>query len=855
ELDSQYYEGRIPEGAIPQISQAVPEFFAGVEIPQTSQFVLSNLDNVITGLRAIGGFKRGKRVIVSKGYGSINQGLVTIDPNETYAEYRGLIDSSSVGERAVFNLLPSDIDVFDKEFPFEKVTTGLWPNAIDLDDDIPWIAGTAKQVPLALVLAQETPSQQYQYLVGRGDLTVDVVYRDKLVTSTTPGTATGTTTSTATLEAGDQQADDYYNNKFIEMDGVVRLITDYSGSLNRVTVTPTGAWTAGAYTIREWKKVTQVISTVTYTLIEFARRQRDGSERMYQRDRMSADVTGLSTERNPARYAETLLGLFPDVALNSAGFTTAANAISAEGNLFVDGALVKRRRVFDILNQVCMIGRLRLRLNDSGELYPVMDGTEDAIYGTFKYNDNIITIGAPDELPLSELWKTLTLRYRVLFDEDDYRLTTAQHSVNSAEGRIDQVMDFDLIYDKTTADKVCDYLAKRKNSFDESIPVALNHEARGRELGQVINLELDIPLKSGMYQIARKELQATGFGFTVIPYAAAVFTYVAGALPSDPVTDSQADFRFTPAPAVTGLGVSTSALPKNFKAIAKLSWTNPASNFTDVLVQFKKTADSLYTSAGVVSGGGNSIEMTIETGTAYDYKVISFNQFRDPLLVGVATLLNQTSAGTAATPSTPGTPSITVKFRSFQGSLSSYTKPSNFLRFEWQYTDSGGTSVGGIFTSEGLIAPSLIESGTSSVTRKVKVRAVGIKSDGTEVVSSYSSLSGSAATAQIVTDDIDDGAVDENKRVVVYTHTETGTMLPLSPGQSSHSLRSWSHGLGKIPLVSNNLSIDTFPTGLIYGVRIATLNSTTISIIVDLDNTSGVSFASGIDWTVITKYW
>ncbi|MGH7850398.1 MAG: hypothetical protein ACREOP_08880, partial [Thermodesulfobacteriota bacterium] len=360
ELDSQYYEGRIPEGAIPQISQAVPEFFAGIEIPQTSQFVLANLDNVITDLRISGGFKRGKRVIISKGYGSINQGLITIDPNETYVEYRGLIDSSSVGERTVFNLLPSDIDVFDKEFPFEKVTTDLFPNAVDLDDDILWIVGTAKQVPLALVLAQETPSQQYQYLVGRGDLTVDVVYRDKLVTSTTPGTATATTTSTATLEAGDQQADDYYNNKFIEMNGQVRLITDYSGSLNRATVTPTGAWTAGAYTIREWKKVTQVISTVTYTLIEFARRQRDGSERMYQRDRMSADVTGLSTERNPARYCETLLGLFPDVTLNSAGFTTAANAISAEGNLFVDGALVKRRRVFDILNQVCMIGRLRL---------------------------------------------------------------------------------------------------------------------------------------------------------------------------------------------------------------------------------------------------------------------------------------------------------------------------------------------------------------------------------------------------------------------------------------------------------------------------------------------------------------
>jgi len=644
---SEFYEGRIPAGAIPQISQSVPEFFAGVELPESSQFVLSNLDNEITTLRESGGFKRGKRVIISKGYGSINQGLITIDPAETYTEYRGLIDFPSIGEQAIFNLLPSDIDVFDKEFPFEKVTTGLFPNAVDIDDDIPWIAGTAKQVPLALVLAQETPSEQYQYLVGRGDLTVDVVYRDKLVTSVTPGTATGTTTSTVTLEAGDQQADDFYNKKFIEMDGVVRLITDYNGSTNVATVTPTGTWTAGAYTIREWKKITQVISTITYTLIEFARRQRDTSERMYQRDRMSADVTGLSTERNPSRYIETLLELFPDVALNSAGFTTAANAIDAEGNLFVDGALVTRRRVFDILNQVCLIGRLRLVLNDAGELYPIMDGTEDAIYGTFKYNDNIISIGAPDQLPLSELWKTLAIRYRVLFDEDDFRLTTAEHNVNTAEGRIDQVMDFDLIFDKTTADKVCDYLAKRKNSFDESISVVLNHEARGRELGQLINLELNIPLKSGTYQITRKELLAEDFGFRVIPYDATIFTYVAGSLPSDPVTDSQADFRFTPAEAVSGVSVSMDVDTEgSFQyPIARITWTKPDVNYGGAIVKVKLHSEAFglfkakgtYDDSAVIDG--------LAPGKVYDFLIASLNPDGEP---GSVLLLDNSGSGYTA---------------------------------------------------------------------------------------------------------------------------------------------------------------------------------------------------------------
>lgn len=754
QLNDDFHEGRIPEGATPQISQSVPEFFAGVELPQPSQFVLSNLDNLITTLKVSGGFKRGKKVIISKGFGSINQGLVTMDAAESYVEYRGVIDSASIGDQAIFSMMPADIDIFDREIPFEKTTTDLWPNAIDLDEDIPaMVTGTVKQIALALVLADESP-EQYQYLIGRDSLTIDVVYRDRLALTEYTDTATGTSTSTVTLAAGDQESDDFYNKKFIEMDGVVRQITDYVGSTNIATVTPTGAWSAGAYTIREWKKITQVKNTVTYTLIEFARRQRDTSETMYQKDRMSADITGLTTERNPARYIETLLELFPDVALNSAGFTTAATAIDTEGNLFVDGALVTRKRVFDILEQVCHIGRLRLRLNDSGELYPVMDGTDSTVRGVFNYDDNIISIGTPEQLPLSQLWKTLELRYRLLYDEDDFRLTTARHDVNVSEGRIDQALNYELVFDKTTADKLCDYLAKRKNSFDESLTVTLNHEARGLELGQLINLSLNIPAKSDTYQIISKSLLAQGYAFTVIPYAAPVFSYGTGVLPSDPVTDSQQDNRFTSAAAVTSLAIATQALPKDFKAIATLSWVNPTSNFTDALALYKKTADSLFISAGVVSGDGDRIEFPIDAGVAYDYKVLSFNQFRDPLLLGVATLLNQTSDGTAATPSKPGTPTIAVSVRGFQGSLSSYSKPSNFLRFEWQYTNNGGTSQGGIFTSEGLIAPALIENGTGAVTRKVKVRAIGIQSDGTEVASAYSTLSSSITNELLLQDHI-----------------------------------------------------------------------------------------------------
>jgi len=512
------------------------------------------------------------------------------------------------------------------------------------------VTGTVKQIALALVLAQESPSVQYQYLVGRGNLTIDNFYRDKLALTEYTGTATATTTSTVDLAAGDQEADDFYNNKFIEMDGEVRLITDYVSSTNKATVDPTGAWSAGAYTIREWKKITQVKNTITYTLVEFARRQRDSGETLFKKDRMSADVTGATTERNPSRFIETLLGLFPDVALNAAGFTTAATAIDTEGNLFVDGALVTQKRVFDILTQVCHIGRLRLRLNDSGELYPVMDGTDGTIRGLFNSDDNIISIGTPEELPLSQLWKTLELRYRLLFDEGDFRLTTAKHDANASEGRINQSLDYDLVFDKTTADKLCDYLAKRKNSFDNSLDVTLNHEARGLELGQLINLVLNVPLKSDTYQIISKSLLAQGYQFAVIPYDAAVFTHTVKTEPSDPVTDGQADFRFTDPKAVTSLAVVHSVTVLNVSASAALSWVNPTTNFKEVLVEYKLSSDSIYNTFTTTSG--TQVEIPgLTPGINYDFRVTTINNFN--LTGGVAEILNSTAAGDTGNPNPP----------------------------------------------------------------------------------------------------------------------------------------------------------------------------------------------------------
>src|SRR5574341_892567 len=209
-----HYEERLT--GVPSTVMSVPEFFAGIEQAENTQVPLSNHDKAITTLRNSTDL-RGKRVIL-KEYYQHSSGV------ETITQYRGIIDSVALGLEASLNLIPQDLDILEQDFPIEKVDVAKFPNAIDLDFMIPYIIGTAKKIPLALILAQESPSVQYQYLVGRGDLTVDVVYRDGLVVKEYTGTVqAGGTSTTIKLAASDTRADDFYNDAFV-------LITGGTGS-------------------------------------------------------------------------------------------------------------------------------------------------------------------------------------------------------------------------------------------------------------------------------------------------------------------------------------------------------------------------------------------------------------------------------------------------------------------------------------------------------------------------------------------------------------------------------------------------------------------------------------------------
>lgn len=642
-VDGVSYEERLI--GEPSISESVSDFVAGVEQIESTEVILNNTDKAITFLR-LSKDLRGNSIVIKERYRS--DSLVPL--------YRGVISSVEVSPlSAVFTCIPGDFAVLDTTFPVEKVTVDKFPDAIDLDAPIPFVIGTAKKVPLALIKAYESTSgNQYQYLVGRGNLTVDIVYRDGRVIRQYSGTAQGGGANYITLSAGDTKADDFYNDAFIEITagtgaGQVRRITDYIASTKRAIVDTnwvTVPDSTSQYVIREWKKVLLSINGVTYTAIEFAIAQRERGK-LFTIKEMSADVTGLQAERNPARAVRSILEL-AGAAVDVASFAQAEADINAIGNLFADGAVVEERQLHDVISELCLIGRILLGVNESGQFTARVDRVQTEVFGTLSTDSNIAEITGLRETSLDNLTGILEVSYRKLFDKNEFRLT-ASRTINPQINRT-QTISFDFIYDKTTADKVCDYLAKRKKLLDSVITLTTGLDVRGRQLLDLVYLKIPELNISGIYQIIGISKRGIQTSLDLIRYDSNTFIYEAGTLPADPVTDAPADFRFTPPDPVSNLTLSWTLVQPSYSVTASLTWTNPTENFKEVIVEYKKSSDTLYNTFTVTSGTGVEIP-GLTPGLNYDFRLTSVNEF--DLQGGIATLLNQLAPGDATAPSVP----------------------------------------------------------------------------------------------------------------------------------------------------------------------------------------------------------
>jgi hypothetical protein len=737
----------------PSIRRTAPEFFVGVQVHESSNIVIENADGYLDTLN----IRRGLLV-------KFQEHFIDEDGNtETHTLYRGKVDKVNKGKTYELELVGADEDLLLTNFPNVKTDTTNFPSVIDSNFPVPWIPGQAFQIPLSLVEAFESgETSRYRYVVGLSDITIDNVYRGDLLLTEYTGTATGATSTTVTLPASLTKHDDFFNNLFIEMDGEVREITDYNASTRVATVATWGA-SAGAFTIREWKKNLITVDTFQVTEIEFAIAQRDTSDALFKRDRMSADVTRTDTTiKNPANAINDIANYITEMNVEASSLSSAVTVIDGIGDLECGGAQVDTGVLREILDELGLIGRLQLDFNDTGEITFIVDTNDGvAVWRGINDNDNVLSRDTNfNQISQSQLNKDLKIQYRRLYDSGEFRLETDTHTINATEGRGTRELPMNFLVGKTPADKVCHYLAKRYNSFDDSLGMQLGIDAREFRLGSVFEYVSDELNFNGNRQCVSEDFSNDSYSFLTIEFLASIFTYTPGTLPSDPVTDARADFRFTPPDKIGDPPtLNWEALELNTSVNAEFTITIPTENYKDVLVEYKDDAVGTWFTFGRVSGTSFTIPGLIP-GHQYDFRFTSYNKF--DLEGGVVELDNQVAPGDTTPPADPAggdTPVLESRLGRIFEARTSYNIPDDFRRFEWQFRN-GST----VLNDEPIYSVSpFVEftyKGSSNITVDARFRLQDF-SMFPDTWTAWSSDSNGISTALLLKDDILDGQITQ----------------------------------------------------------------------------------------------
>ena len=333
-------------------------------------------------------------------------------------------------------------------------------------------------------------------------------------------------------------------------------------------------------------------------------------------------------------------------------------------SLLCDGALRTERQAQAWLREALMVRGMRLGLNASGEWTLVVDTPATSAYliaqdGPGVGERTLLDASDRAEPPLEDRIKTLRVDYREDFTAQ--RFLFPQTRAVNASGR-DRIMENRFIRDHRTADVVADYLGKRLLYGQETVRLELTQEARGLQEGHIIRLidpsigyaapGADVEVRSVQKALARILAVVNG-------WAAAIYTYVAGALPADNVTGTELDTSNTSPSPATSLAIASSgtrvAGDGHVTSFVRLGFTNPTSNFSHALVKYRKNGTTDWVVAGDQVRATGATNATIEgllPNTSYDYTVQVVNR-QSLVSVGDPTLTNQTSPTDSSVPSAP----------------------------------------------------------------------------------------------------------------------------------------------------------------------------------------------------------
>jgi hypothetical protein len=544
---------------------------------------LQNLNGALTAV--FGADPRGANLVVRRA-----------DEADGYlaTRFMGQVSQPRLGDHLILEAEDLKVSVLQDEIPKGTVTNELFPDAPDLGKPLLVVFGNATNVPLWHIRDDRELNVNY-YLApraaGGGSLTFNLLKSDGV---------------------GGQQFEEITPAEYT----VLTSLPEYPG----------------------------------FTIVSFVKRQeRHNSDELHL---IYADISTPAIDRNSSRVRKNILtntswGLGQPV--NAASFTAAETLVDpATTSLFADGiiGLNGPEPALDVLRLLGQFADQWLTMNEDGEWVEhvdtytpdvelvLRDGVGDGVR-------NIVAIGEVTPRPTDQLIRAVSIEYRLGFDGTPLhtitRNVTLPSNFGSTHGRV-LVLDGRFVTNHVTADKIAYRRMARINFTDRSVRVTCQQDARAIEYGHVVSLTYaprgingaiceTFSVTDGLDEVVLDLWVGTQALYD------AIYTYVAGPLPSESEIDPIVDFSNTAPSPPTLLSVLTEGAPLATDGTARpfvvLRYTTPSVNFSHSVVYYADLADSKIMASGNMLGAG-VVDARLDGFTAghtYVFRAESFNRF------------------------------------------------------------------------------------------------------------------------------------------------------------------------------------------------------------------------------------
>ena len=473
-----FYHGRIIDE--PVVEQGFFDSYFGVSRVTTVSFRLANADAALDDYHLLD--IRGTTLTITR-YDAATATSI--------AEFTGKVATTALGDGYLeVEAVAPDLSVFEQPFPLGTVTAELFTtSAVDMGATIPVIFGNvvAHRCPY---INDDVLLDQYDYLVGRGSLTVSTLYRD------------GPNNTLYTVNASEYTVETSRYSGMTTIRFPVRQI-NFSNAFHAIFADVTGLSAERNFA----RAIRTILSDTTY---------------------------GLSQSVNTASFdaAEALIDPVTGTAITG---------------LYCDGAFATARAASDVLRDLLLVRGMRMGMNASGEWTLTVDTEQTDIRmilndGTADGERNILSISPRRRPSVQDSVKTYRLRYRQSAGLGDESRLEVTRPVNAGLGH-DVVVEHPYIRDTTTADTVIAYLAQREIYRTETVEVEVTQEARQIIPGERVTLTYaPLGFSAQAMEVVRVRKGLDRIMLTLGQWSASTYTYTAATiLPTDPATPDPDD--------------------------------------------------------------------------------------------------------------------------------------------------------------------------------------------------------------------------------------------------------------------------------------------------------------------------